>query len=246
MLRKKKEEEEKIRRENRAKSPYTPETVEPQGKKTKADGAVTLMFKAEGVAATAQRGQSTAEQSGWGPSTEPMHESAPDWGAVGVTDYIPFQAGSPKPAEKERGRSEYRGDGWKTQTQGGRWRSGSRAPSVARSEDYSRAGDPGLQYGEKTGSERPSSVGAQHRVPAEYSEEQLARDRVPLATGALQRKRDSRYWASLQAVSPADILSTSAALEPERYRETVEPIHPEHRIVCLDVMRTHPHRAMDA
>ena len=175
-----------------------------------------------------------------------MNESAPDCGAVGVTDYIPFQAGSSKPAENERGRSEDRGEGWQTQTQGGRWRSGSRAPSVARSEDYSRAGDPGLQYGEKTGSERPSSVGAQPRVPAEYSEEQLARDRVPLATGALQRKRDSRYWASLQAVSPADILSTSAALEPEMYRETVEPIHPEHSIVRLGVMRTHPHRAMDA
>ena len=103
-----------------------------------------------------------------------------------------------------------------------------------------------MQYGERVGSERQSSVGAQSSVPAEYSEEQLARDRVPLATGALQRKRDSRYWASLQAVSPADILSTSAALEPERYRETVEPIHPEHRIVRLGVMRTHPHRAMYA
>ena len=65
-------------------------------------------------------------------------------------------------------------------------------------------------------------VGAQPRVPAEYSEEQLARDRVPLMTGVIQRKRDSRYWASLQAVRPADILRTGAALEPERYTETVE------------------------
>ena len=51
-LKKQKEEEEKSRRENQAKSPYPPERVEPQGKKTKAEGAVTVTFKAEVVAAT--------------------------------------------------------------------------------------------------------------------------------------------------------------------------------------------------
>ena len=92
---------------------------------------------------------------------------------------------------------------------------------------------------------RTSSVGAQPRILTEYSAEQCERDKVPLAAGAIPRRKDQRYWISLQTVLPGDIVSTSVALELERYRENAEQ-EVVNRIVRLEVMHTHPHRAMDA
>ena len=42
------------RKEKIAKSPYPPERVEPQEMRTKAEDAITVTFRAEGVAATAK------------------------------------------------------------------------------------------------------------------------------------------------------------------------------------------------
>ena len=129
-------------------------------------------------------------------------------------------------------------------TQSGRWTPG-RSRSVGRPEGHGKAGDLGLRYGEQERRVRMSSVVAQPRILTEYSAEQCEIDKVPLAAGAIARRKDQRYWISLQAVLPGDILSTSAALEPERYRENAEQ-EVVNRIVRLVVMHTHPHRAMDA